>query len=191
MMSSSGSASRSPVAAQARGPRVEGYVEAMPRECQVCVHPDAVLINEALILEKVSNRSIAKQYGVDHNAVQRHRRHVPEMLARAAEAEEIAKADSLLDRVEALYKRTEAVLEEVEETDLYGVRLSAIRELRQHLELIGEITKELNRQPTLNLVSNPEYLQLRNAIVLAVDPYPEAARAISRAMLEIEGDGQG
>jgi hypothetical protein len=88
--------------------------------------------------------------------------------------------------VEALYKRTEAVLEEVEETDLYGVRLSAIKELRANLELIGTVTKELDRTPTLNLTLNPEYVQLRTAILLALEPHAEAAESVSRAMLEIE-----
>jgi hypothetical protein len=162
----------------------------VPQVCQVCRHPESFAINEALIVEKVSNRSIAKQYGVDHNAVQRHRQHIPDMLAKASRAEEIAQADSLLDRVEDLQKRMEAVLERVEDTDNYAVIWRGFSEVRSNFELIGEITKELNRQPTLNLVSNPEYIELRNAIVMAVEPYPEVAQAIGRTMLEIE-NGHG
>jgi hypothetical protein len=162
----------------------------MPRTCTVCAHPEAFAINEALVIEKASNRGIARQYGVGDDSVQRHRKHIPEMLANASRAEEIAKADSLLDRVEDLQKETKEVLDEVKETDLYGARLGAIREMRHNLELIGEVTKELDRQPTLNLISSPEYLDLRTAIVLAVEPYPAAAESVSRAMLELE-NGKG
>jgi hypothetical protein len=163
----------------------------MPRECTICRHPDAVLINEALVVERRSLRNIAKQFDVSYSAVNRHKEHIPQLLVKAWEAEQAAQADSLLDRVEALHEETKAVLEEVKGTDLYGPRLAAIREMRSNLELIGEITKELNRQPSFNLVTNPEYLQLRDAIIMAVEPYPEVAQAIGRAMLEIEGNGTG
>jgi hypothetical protein len=162
----------------------------MPRRCTVCAHPDAILINEAIIRigehGKLSNRAITRQYDLSKDAVRRHREHIPEMLARASRAEEIARADSLLDRLEDLQRRTEGVLDEVEGTENYGAILSAIREMRRNLEVIGEVTKELNRAPALNLTLNPEYIELRTAILAAVVPHPEAAASISRAMLELE-----
>lgn len=163
----------------------------MPRSCSVCSHEKRYDIDSILAERSKSYRAIALQYGVSKDAVSRHvsGSHISELIAFAADAERAAHADSLLDRLEALQGETKAVLDEVKETDLYGVRLGAIREMRRNLELIGEVTKELNRQPTLNLALNPEYLQLRDAVVLAVEPYPEAAKAISRAMLEIEGNG--
>src|SRR5215217_6525419 len=142
----------------------------MPQVCTVCSHPDAVLINEALVLEKASNRAIALQYDLGHMSVQRHREHVPEMLSRASRAEEVAEADSLLDRLEALQDRTEAILSRVEQTENYGAMLGAIREMRGNLEVIGEVTKELNRTPTLNLQLNPEWLEVRAVLVGALEP---------------------
>jgi len=163
----------------------------MPRSCGVCSHEKRYDIDSILAERSKSYRAIALQYGVSKDAVSRHvsGSHISELIALAADAERAAHADSLLDRLEGLQAETQAVLDEVKETDLYGARLGAIREMRRNLELIGEVTKELNRTPTLNLVSNPEYIEVRNAIVLAVEQYPEAAQAISRAMLEIEGNG--
>jgi hypothetical protein len=158
----------------------------MPRECTVCAHPDSVLINEALVLDKVSNRGVARQYGVDDSSVQRHRKHIPEMLARASRAEEIARADTLLDRIEELHRRTEAVLSKVEQTDNYSATLAAIREMRNNLELIGEVTKELSRQPTLNLELNAEWVELKTAIFCALRRHPAALQEVRMA---IEGSG--
>jgi hypothetical protein len=158
----------------------------MPRECTVCAHEDSFVINEALVVQKVANRRIAAQYDLSEQSIRRHRQHIPQMLAQASRAEEVAQADSLLDRLEDLQRRTEAVLEEVEVTDNYLATLGAIREMRRNLELIGEVTKELDRQPTINLSLNPEYLELRSAILVALEPHPEAAESVSRAMLEIE-----
>jgi hypothetical protein len=129
---------------------------------------------------------MARQFGLSKDAVRRHRQHIPEMLAQASRAEEVAKADNLLDRLEDLQSRTEAILSRVEGTDNYSAMLGAIREMRSNLEVIGDVTKELNRQPTINLILNPEYLELRSAILVALQPHPEAAESVSRAMLEIE-----
>jgi hypothetical protein len=158
----------------------------LPRECTVCTHPDAVLINEAIALERKSNRTIAQQFGVHYSAVQRHRQHIPQLLLQASRAEEVAQADSLLDRLEDLQKRTQAILDEVEDTDLYGVKLGAIREMRRNLELIGEVTKELNRAPTLNLHLRPEWMEVKAVILDAVDRHPEVAGELEAAFARAE-----
>ncbi|MBD0328265.1 MAG: hypothetical protein ICV68_17740 [Pyrinomonadaceae bacterium] len=162
----------------------------MPRECTVCTHPDVYTINERLvgIGGKQSLRNIAKHFDVNYQAVNRHKEHIPEMLARASRAEEVAEADSLLDRLESLQTRAEAILSRAEQTENYGAMLGAVREMRSNLEVIGEVTKELNRQPTLNLLVSPEWLELRTLIIQAVEPFPEARHSILRA---IEGDGNG
>jgi len=161
----------------------------VPRGCSVCLHPDAVLINEALVVQGTSNRAITRQYDLSKDAVRRHREHIPNMLAQASRAEEVAQADSLLDRLEALQSRTEGILSRVEGTDNYQASLGAIREMRSNLEVIGEVTKELNRTPTLNLTLSPEWLELRALIVRAMEPFPEAREGILRA-LEAGGNGR-
>lgn len=157
----------------------------MPRVCTICSHPESFAVNEGLVVAKQSNRSIAKQYGVHHSAVQRHREHVPQLLVEAARAGEVADADSLLDRLEALQAETAAVLDEVRGTDRYGPRLAAIREMRRNLEVIGEITKELNRTATLNLALHPEWLRIEAVIVGTLDRYPAARRAVVGALKEL------
>jgi hypothetical protein len=156
--------------------------------CTVCSHPDSVLINEELVLKRTANRRVAAQYGLTEQSIRRHREHIPEMLARSSLAEEVAEADSLLERLEDLHRRTEAILARVEETDNYGASLGAIREMRRNLELIGEVTKELDRTPTINLHLNPQWLELRAVIVTALEPYTDARGAVLRA---IEGASNG
>jgi hypothetical protein len=104
------------------------------------------------------------------------------MLAHAARAEEVAEADSLLERIEALQSRTLTILEATEETQDHRIALSAIREARNNLELIGEVTKELNRTPTLNLQLNAEWIEIRTEIMQALEPYSEARGAVLRAL---------
>src|SRR5215204_1993963 len=125
----------------------------MPRVCTICSHGSRYDIDSILVDRSKPYRDIARQYDVSKDAVSRHvsSGHISELIALAADAERSAKADTLLDRVEALHDRIEAFLERVEETENYGATLGAFRELRANLELIGEVTKELDRTPTLNL----------------------------------------
>ena len=160
----------------------------MPRRCTVCAseHRDAI---EDAFIAGTPKRRIATLYGVGEKSVRHHMsEHLPQLLALARDAERASRADSLLDRVEALQGRTEAILAEVEGTDLYGVQLAAIREMRRNLELIGEVTKELNRTPTFNLQLSPEWVELRAVIVGALTTHPQARESVLRAIRGIEGD---
>jgi hypothetical protein len=160
----------------------------MPRSCTICGHPDRDTIEDAFIAG-TPKRRIASHYGVSERAVRYHlREHLPALLALARDAERASRADSLLDRIEALQSRTLAILEATEETHDHRVALSAIREARSNLELIGEVTKELDRTPTLNLHLNPEWIELRTVIVGALEPHSEARDSVLRA---IEGAGNG
>jgi predicted transcriptional regulator len=162
----------------------------MTRVCTICSHTARDAIEDAFIAG-TPKRRIAAQYGVTEQAVRRHlREHLPALLALARDAERASRADSLLDRIEALQSRTLTILEASEETNEHRTALAAIREARGNLELIGEVTRELNRTPTLNLHLHPEYIAVRTAIVQAVEPYPEVREALSQAMIQIErGNG--
>ena len=160
----------------------------MPRTCSVCTHPESFAVNEAVVLEKKSNRVVARQFGLHHDAVRRHREHIPKLLVEASRAMDAYEADDLLVRVEDLHRRTLAVLEAAEETGELRTALAAIREARGNLELVGRITKELDERPVTNVLISPEWIELRAVIVAALEPYPDAKGAIVRAL---ENGGRG
>jgi hypothetical protein len=154
----------------------------MPRSCTICAHPEYHAINVAMV-QRDTYRSIAERWGVSQGAIRRHAlEHLPKLLVKAQEAREIAEADDLLSRLEALQSRTLAVLEAAEGTQNYSIALAAIREARSNLELIGRLTRELESAPTLNLYLNPQWLELRALIVRAVEPFPDARASILRAL---------
>ena len=160
----------------------------MPRECTVCAHPESFAINEALVIEKGSNRSIAKHFGVNHNAVQRHRQYIPELLVKASRALEVADADALLAKVEELYGEAIAVLETGKGEGDYRLVLSAIDRAGKQLETLAELRGELNRQPTVNiaLIDHPGYQRLEDAIFRALENHHEARYAVAEAVKELE-----
>ena len=160
----------------------------MPRSCTVCEHPERETIDRALVGD-ASNRSVASLYDVSEAAVRRHKsNHLPAKLVVAAQAEEVAEADNLLDQVQHLQQSTLDILAEAEQSKQYRTALSAIREARSNLELLAKLLGELDERPVLNLHLCPEWLELRAVIVGALEPYSEARGAVLRA---IEGSGNG
>jgi hypothetical protein len=159
----------------------------MPRVCTICSHGSRYDIDSILVDRSKPYRDIARQYDVSKDAISRHvsSGHISELVALAADAERGARADTLLDRIEALQSRTLAILEATEDTNEHRTALAAIREARSNLELIGEVTRELNRTPTLNLTLHPEYIEARTLIVQALAPHPEARDAVVRAIASV------
>ena len=154
----------------------------MPRSCATCEHPERAAIDRALV-GGASNRSVASLYDLSEASIRRHKRnHLARKLVMAEKAAEVAEADNLLDRLEALQSRTLAILQATEETHEHRVALAAIREARSNIELIGEVTRELDRAGTINLELSPEWLQLRGVIVAALAPHPAALDSVRRAL---------
>jgi hypothetical protein len=156
----------------------------MARTCTVCGHESRPEIDRALA-EGAPNRRIATQYSLSEASVRRHHdSHLPATLSKAHEAEEVARADELLGRVESLQARTLAVLEAAEETGDLRTALSAIREARNNLELLAKLLGELDERPQLNVVLIDA--QVRDAIIRALAPYGEARLAVANALEPFE-----
>ena len=163
----------------------------MPRACSICGHEHRDAMEDAFIAGQAKRR-IASQHGVSERAVRYHmREHLPALLALARDAERAASADTLLDRIEGLHSRTMAILEAVEGTDEHGTALAAIREARRNLELVGGVTRELDRgATTINLALNPEWLELRGVIIAALEPHPAARDSVLRALEGVGNNGR-
>jgi hypothetical protein len=162
----------------------------MPRACSICGHEHRNAMEDAFIAGQAKRR-IASQHGVSERAVRYHmREHLPALLALARDAERAARADTLLDRLEGLHSRTMAILEAVEGTDEHGTALAAIREARRNLELVGEVTRELDRAGTINVALNPEWLEIRGVIIAALEPHPTARDSVLRALEGVGNNGR-
>jgi hypothetical protein len=153
----------------------------VPRTCSICSHEHRDAMEDAFIAGQAKRR-IASQHGVTERAVRYHmREHLPALLALARDAERAARADSLLDRLEALQSQTLAILDASEDQ---RTALAAIAQARRNLELIGEIRKELDRTPTINLELTVEWQEVKAVLVNTLASYPEAQQAVFNALEE-------
>ena len=154
----------------------------MPRACSICSHEHRDAMEDAFIAGQAKRR-IASRHGVSERAVRYHmREHLPALLALARDAERAARADTLLDRMEALQSQTLAILDAPEDQ---RTALAAIAQARRNLELIAELTQELDRAGTINLELTVEWQEVKAVLVNTLASYPEAQQAVFNALEEV------
>jgi len=159
----------------------------MPRTCTACSHPQRPEIDRALV-EGATYRTIADRFGLSETALKRHKSdHLPGHVAKAQEAKQVADADDLLHQLKALRNRAIGILQKAETAGDYRTALAGIREARGCIETLMEVEGELDRRGVTNIIVNPEWVQIRTAILVALQPFPEAAHAVAGRLAVIEG----
>jgi hypothetical protein len=158
----------------------------MPRACTVCVHADRPAIDQALVNGK-GIRETSALFRVSEDALSRHKEgHIPETLARAAEAEEVARADGLLGQLATLQADARRIGGKAETAGDLRTALAGIRELVRIVELTAKMIGELDDRPQVNVLVAPEWLTVRAALLEALRPYPEARQAVARRLVTLE-----
>jgi hypothetical protein len=160
--------------------------DAMPPKCTVCQHADVNKINKQL-LEGVTLDVLSNDSGLSRTALHNHhQKHIPVQLTKSRAAKEAIIANSLMGRVAALNAKAEDVYTKSLAAKNLFAALGAIRELRSIIELYAKITGELQAQTVNNVIIMPEWVALRSAILLALEPYPEARRAVIETVRRLE-----
>jgi hypothetical protein len=155
----------------------------LPRPCSVCSHRYVALIDDALV-KSVPYRRIATEFEASEEALRRHKReHLPELIAKAHEAEEATRADDLLGELRAIRDSILRLAEKAEESEDYRTALAGHTSRFKYVELLGEVREIIDRRPQVNILISPE---ARDTIVGALLPYDAARRAVIGALEELE-----
>lgn len=155
----------------------------MPRQCTICRHAkrDAV---DAAILAGESFREIARRVaGISKDAVARHKaEHLPASMVAATGAAEVARADTLLDKVRALESEARRIGQRAHAAGDLKTALAAIRELTRIAELQAKLIGELSDAPTVNVTLASDWVAIRSKLLLALAPFPDARLAVVSAL---------
>ena len=145
----------------------------MALKCSVCQHVSRAAIELSLVHGEPM-REVAGRYSISKSALHRHRNaHLPKALVKAQEAEEIVRADSLLGEMEVLIEHGHEILTEARAAGEHRTALSAMREIRGCLELLGKVCSA--KSPARS--TGPSMLP----ILARCLPYPTAAIPGSRS----------
>ncbi len=117
-----------------------------PRVCTVCAHPALDQIDRSLVHGE-SLRSIAGRYDVSSSALHRHKNSdLSKLPQRAYEASEQVRAKGLVEEIEHQLAIGKSIQSMALENDDLRLALSAIRENRGLLALLGKARGELTGQ---------------------------------------------
>ncbi len=127
----------------------------MGRQCTVCAHKDLDEINRLLLCSD-SIAGIARDFAVSEDALRRHLdNHVPKTLAASPSAKEITDADKLLSEIETVKARALSLLdkaEEAQDTRVYGPPSQYLKEFREYVRLMAELSGKLAAQPQITII---------------------------------------
>jgi hypothetical protein len=171
---------------------------------------DRRLLNMAASNE--SYRTISNEFGYTESALKRHRSnhlvidlgevHAAMVNARESALQEaherelkVIKAEVMestasrlenctdfLGQLREVRRRAAALLDQAEEAQDLRAAGTFIKELREQIRLWAELEGKLASQPQVNILINPEWVQLRTTIITALEPYPEAKEAVINAI---------
>jgi hypothetical protein len=124
------------------------------QKCSICIHPKRNEIDEALLISTTPLRTIADQFHVSKTALLRHKTdHIPSDLIRAKQADEICRAESLLNKLICLKNDAKRITEKAESTDDLKTALSGIREQSRIIEILAKMQGQI-QQPQVALTFN-------------------------------------
>lgn len=119
----------------------------MPQTCGICKHPEKQAIEDA-ILRRVPLSRIALQVKASVFAMQRHKAHMTAGVVRSApfEVGQALEAISLLSRVQGLLSECREIATAAKKDKAWPAAISALREVRGCIELLGKLSGELQAQ---------------------------------------------
>ena len=142
----------------------------MPRRCTICRHPQHEEIAVSLLRD--GTRATARHFQISLPALDRHKKHLPRTIIQARQDEAVFEATSLLTRVEHLMQELDNIVAAAKQQKDWTAAISALREARNCLELLGKLTGELHRGAQLQ-------------IGMAVNVSPQEAGGVTEVDLEI------
>lgn len=169
-------------------PRCSFVVVALANVCKVCHHAKRKDIERDLA-RKVPRREIARRYGPSTGSLDRHTKNcMQSKLVQAIERVDSSSAEGLLRQMRSIQDRTLAILESAEKMRDLRTALAAIREVRSNLELLARLIGLLRPEgPTVNILVNPQWVEIRSAIVGVLEGHPEARAAVVEALRRLGG----
>lgn len=168
--------------------------------CQVCESPNRAQI-ELSLCHGISSPVLARRYGVSAQAVWRHKtkhlspqqfaaiKNVIKPTAADLDALKTSESERLLSELVLQRARLQAVTDIATEVKDARTAVSVERAITFNLQLVAQICGKLVSRHEVShtaLMLSPAYVELRQAIIAALRPFPEAARAVGAALHQLE-----
>jgi hypothetical protein len=172
---------------------------------KIASDPNRVLIERALAMGIPMSR-VAQRFGYSMPAIQRYRDRMPQQLKAAIVAAALKPKETDLDQLRIdesegilgnlAHQRARLLMCQDECMEAGAVeqvaRLSGV--IHKNIELTGRylgLFAQHHVSSQVNIMVSEDYLRLRQALTMALRPFPEARRAVAEALHRIEGEIAG
>jgi len=156
----------------------------MPRPCSICLNPQKVMIDSALVKgESVSK--VATRFDVSRSAVGRHRKNCLKIQLQRAAARQALDSDSLLEDLITLRSSAVRLMTRAEAAESWQGATSALNSAHKVTETLARMIGALEPDRTqINVlsISGEAWPELRSKILAALAPHPEARAAVLLAL---------
>jgi hypothetical protein len=164
--------------------------------------PNRPQIERALAMGS-SMQAIGRKFGYSAKAITRYRDRMPQQLKAAIVAAALKPKEIDLDRLRIdesegilgnlAHQRARLLLCQDESMEVGAVEqvASLSRVIHQNIGLTGKylgLFAQHHVSSQVNILLSEDYLRLRQALILALRPFPEARKAVADAMHKIEGE---
>jgi flagellar biosynthesis chaperone FliJ len=159
-----------------------------------------------------SFRRISEDFGYSETALRRHlNEHLSVELSHVKAAKEEARAEALekvkaeelegikdgvkegmaarlenaagfLDQLKEVRSEAANLLDKAEKSDDLKAAGVFLREVREQIKLMAELEGKLANQPQINILVDPQWVELRTSIMNALEAYPAAKEAVVLAI---------
>ncbi|TFH54369.1 MAG: hypothetical protein E4G89_00070 [Methanothrix sp.] len=150
--------------------------------CKACNHPGHEEHDKALLTGKLSDSDYAKIVGCTSKSIARHRAHIVREIAQSAQAQVIISADELFKSVQDEAVVVRELRDTARNEGDIELALKAVDRALKCIELYAKIQGIIKDQPTININLNAEWIALRTTIITALEPFPDARRAVVDAL---------
>jgi hypothetical protein len=120
------------------------------QECKACISPNRSQIDAALAAGE-STRGAAGRFGVSKSSIARHRSHIGDDLARAADARGLRAGDSLAQQLRDLVADAQKIQADAEAQKDLRAGLMAVRELTRLVELGAKLSGALTTRHSVTV----------------------------------------
>jgi hypothetical protein len=155
----------------------------MARHCSICIHPERDAIEAEIMGAGGILAQIGIKYGVTVSALGRHRdRHIPAAMVKHAEVLDELRAEQLVGRATDMFRSIEAQIPLAAKAgDHKAVAMLA----GQGTKICQLLMKRFDQMPperSVNITASVEWKGIQDTILRALDPHPEARRAVATAL---------
>jgi hypothetical protein len=158
--------------------------------CKVCLHPKRALIERQIVARQLTKTKAAEIVGCHNSTVSRHMSfcvapHIAEIAQQKAREKQ---GINVIEQLERSLQTTQYILEDALNKGQGRVALKALEVEIKQLELTAKLTGQLHEAPQVNFLLSSEYVQLKQVIIKALEPFPEARQRAARALCEVNDE---